>query len=116
MQHSEGYRQISSLEEDLAQTKAIKDQLQKYIRELEQANDDLERAKRWQRCFSNSALFWGSHKIEQVHYGAVLVRLNFLKLQYICWIVCFLIPYKLKVKSLLLSTLHTEIGFMWRIQ
>ncbi|KAJ8786682.1 hypothetical protein J1605_006171 [Eschrichtius robustus] len=47
-QHSEGYRQISALEDDLAQTKAIKDQLQKYIRELEQANDDLERAKRCQ--------------------------------------------------------------------
>lgn len=46
MQHSEWYRQISALEDDLAQTKAIKDQLQKYIRELEQANDDLERAKR----------------------------------------------------------------------
>ncbi|XP_026636220.1 nuclear distribution protein nudE homolog 1 isoform X2 [Microtus ochrogaster] len=46
MQHSEGYQQISALEADLAQTKAIKDQLQKYIRELEQANDDLERAKR----------------------------------------------------------------------
>lgn len=46
MQHSEGYRQISALEDDLAHTKAIKDQLQKYIRELEQANDDLERAKR----------------------------------------------------------------------
>ncbi|XP_012866657.1 PREDICTED: nuclear distribution protein nudE homolog 1 [Dipodomys ordii] len=46
LQHSEGYRQISALEDDLAQTKAIKDQLQKYIRELEQANDDLERAKR----------------------------------------------------------------------
>uniref|UniRef100_A0A7N9CNS2 NudE neurodevelopment protein 1 n=1 Tax=Macaca fascicularis TaxID=9541 RepID=A0A7N9CNS2_MACFA len=46
VQHSEGYRQISALEDDLAQTKAIKDQLQKYIRELEQANDDLERAKR----------------------------------------------------------------------
>ncbi|XP_058142373.1 nuclear distribution protein nudE homolog 1 isoform X2 [Dasypus novemcinctus] len=46
MQHSEGYRQISALEDDLTQTKAIKDQLQKYIRELEQANDDLERAKR----------------------------------------------------------------------
>ncbi|XP_054851586.1 nuclear distribution protein nudE homolog 1 [Eublepharis macularius] len=45
-QHSEGYQQISALEEELAQTKAIKDQLQKYIRELEQANDDLERAKR----------------------------------------------------------------------
>lgn len=46
MQHSEGYQQISALEDDLAQTTAIKDQLQKYIRELEQANDDLERAKR----------------------------------------------------------------------
>ncbi|RLW01578.1 hypothetical protein DV515_00007952 [Chloebia gouldiae] len=46
MQHSEGYRQISALEDDLAQTRAIKEQLQKYIRELEQENDDLERAKR----------------------------------------------------------------------
>lgn len=46
VQHSEGYQQISALEEELAQTKAVKDQLQKYIRELEQANDDLERAKR----------------------------------------------------------------------
>ncbi|KAJ1097051.1 hypothetical protein NDU88_002180 [Pleurodeles waltl] len=45
-QHSEGYRQISALEHDLAQTTAIKDRLQKYIRELEQSNDDLERAKR----------------------------------------------------------------------
>ncbi|XP_048351357.1 nuclear distribution protein nudE homolog 1-like [Sphaerodactylus townsendi] len=45
-QQSEGYRQISTLEEELAQTKAARDHLQKYIRELEQANDDLERAKR----------------------------------------------------------------------
>ncbi|XP_015265402.1 PREDICTED: nuclear distribution protein nudE homolog 1 [Gekko japonicus] len=45
-QHSEGYQQMSALEEELAQTRAVKDQLQKYIRELEQANDDLERAKR----------------------------------------------------------------------
>ncbi|XP_036446278.1 nuclear distribution protein nudE homolog 1 [Colossoma macropomum] len=45
-QHSEACRQISALEGDLAETTAIKDQLQKYIRELEQANDDLERAKR----------------------------------------------------------------------
>uniref|UniRef100_A0A1A7WTR5 NudE nuclear distribution E homolog 1 (A. nidulans) n=1 Tax=Iconisemion striatum TaxID=60296 RepID=A0A1A7WTR5_9TELE len=44
--HSEACRQISSLEGDLAETTAITDQLQKYIRELEQANDDLERAKR----------------------------------------------------------------------
>lgn len=34
------------LEEDLAQTTAVRDHLQKYIRELEQANDDLERTKR----------------------------------------------------------------------
>ncbi|KAM4536059.1 nuclear distribution protein nudE homolog 1-A-like [Fundulus diaphanus] len=45
-QHSEACRQISSLEGDLAQTTAVRDQLHKYIRELEQANDDLERAKR----------------------------------------------------------------------
>uniref|UniRef100_A0A1A8V2R7 NudE neurodevelopment protein 1 n=1 Tax=Nothobranchius furzeri TaxID=105023 RepID=A0A1A8V2R7_NOTFU len=44
--HPEACRQISSLEGDLAETTAITDQLQKYIRELEQANDDLERAKR----------------------------------------------------------------------
>ncbi|KAG7277290.1 hypothetical protein CRUP_036959 [Coryphaenoides rupestris] len=45
-QHSEAFRQISALEEDLAQTAAARDHLQKYIRELEQSNDDLERAKR----------------------------------------------------------------------
>ncbi|XP_029292793.1 nuclear distribution protein nudE homolog 1-like, partial [Cottoperca gobio] len=45
-QHSEAYRQISSLEGDLAETTAVRDQLHKYIRELEQANDDLERTKR----------------------------------------------------------------------
>nr|KAF6378774.1 hypothetical protein mMyoMyo1_009684 [Myotis myotis] len=44
-QHSEGYWQNSALENDLAQTKAIKDQLQKYIQELEQANGVLERVK-----------------------------------------------------------------------
>ncbi|KAG7256106.1 hypothetical protein CRUP_014223, partial [Coryphaenoides rupestris] len=32
--------------DDLGQTRSIKDQLHKYVRELEQANDDLERAKR----------------------------------------------------------------------
>lgn len=45
-QHSEAFRQISTLEGDLAQTTAARDHLQKYIRELEQSNDDLERAKR----------------------------------------------------------------------
>lgn len=34
------------MEEDLAETSAIRDHLQKYIRELEQSNDDLERTKR----------------------------------------------------------------------
>nr|XP_020460513.1 nuclear distribution protein nudE homolog 1-like [Monopterus albus]XP_020460514.1 nuclear distribution protein nudE homolog 1-like [Monopterus albus] len=46
VQHSEACRQISSLEGDLAETTAIRDHLHKYIRELEQANDDLERTKR----------------------------------------------------------------------
>lgn len=45
-QHSEAYRQISGLEAELAESTAIRDQLHKYIRELEQANDDLERTKR----------------------------------------------------------------------
>ncbi|XP_068193833.1 nuclear distribution protein nudE homolog 1 isoform X2 [Antennarius striatus] len=45
-QQSEAYRQISTLEGDLEQTTAIRDQFHKYIRELEQANDDLERTKR----------------------------------------------------------------------
>lgn len=40
------HRQISKLEDELAQVSAYKDELQKYIRELEQTNDDLERAKR----------------------------------------------------------------------
>ncbi|CAN9505032.1 unnamed protein product [Ophioblennius macclurei] len=43
---SEAFRQISTLEGDLGETTAVRDQLQKYIRELEQANDDLERTKR----------------------------------------------------------------------
>ena len=45
-QHSDAFRHISTLEEDLGQTKAVRDHLQKYIRELEQSNDDLERTKR----------------------------------------------------------------------
>ncbi|XP_022317848.1 nuclear distribution protein nudE homolog 1-like [Crassostrea virginica] len=40
------HRQVSKLEDELAQVSAYKDELQKYIRELEQTNDDLERAKR----------------------------------------------------------------------
>ncbi|XP_061563995.1 nuclear distribution protein nudE-like 1-A isoform X2 [Cololabis saira] len=45
-QYSQSYKQITVLEDDLGQTRSIKDQLHKYVRELEQSNDDLERAKR----------------------------------------------------------------------
>ncbi|XP_012695189.1 nuclear distribution protein nudE-like 1-B [Clupea harengus] len=45
-QYAQSYKQTSMLEDDLVQTRGIKEQLHKYVRELEQANDDLERAKR----------------------------------------------------------------------
>ncbi|XP_061740883.1 nuclear distribution protein nudE-like 1-B isoform X2 [Nerophis ophidion] len=45
-QYTQSYKEISVLEDDLGQTRSIKEQLHKYVRELEQANDDLERAKR----------------------------------------------------------------------
>ncbi|KAM4525069.1 nuclear distribution protein nudE-like 1-A isoform 2-T2 [Odontesthes bonariensis] len=45
-QYSQSYKQVSMLEDDLGQTRSIKEQLHKYVRELEQSNDDLERAKR----------------------------------------------------------------------
>ncbi|XP_077411910.1 nuclear distribution protein nudE homolog 1-like [Vanacampus margaritifer] len=45
-QHSEACRQMTTLEGELAETTSIRDHLHKYVRELEQANDDLERAKR----------------------------------------------------------------------
>lgn len=40
------HKQLTELEDELAQVRAYKEELQKYIRELEQSNDDLERAKR----------------------------------------------------------------------
>lgn len=43
---NESYLTITALQDENAQLKAIKDELRKYVRELEQANDDLERAKR----------------------------------------------------------------------
>ncbi|XP_029948956.1 nuclear distribution protein nudE homolog 1-B [Salarias fasciatus] len=46
VQHSDALRHISTMEEELGETKAVRDHLQKYIRELEQSNDDLERTKR----------------------------------------------------------------------
>lgn len=55
-QYSQSYKQISMLEDDLGQTRSIKEQLHKYVRELEQSNDDLERAKRCLlKHFYNSA-------------------------------------------------------------
>nr|XP_040033096.1 nuclear distribution protein nudE-like 1-A isoform X1 [Gasterosteus aculeatus aculeatus] len=45
-QYTQSYKQISMLEDDLGQTRSIKEQLHKYVRELEQSNDDLERTKR----------------------------------------------------------------------
>lgn len=46
-QQSGSHKRITELEDELAETTAFKDELQKYIRELEQTNDDLERAKRY---------------------------------------------------------------------
>ena len=43
---NEAYVQITALQDENAKLRAIKDEMQKYIRELEQSNDDLERAKR----------------------------------------------------------------------
>lgn len=40
------HKKATELEDELAQVSAYRDELQKYIRELEQSNDDLERAKR----------------------------------------------------------------------
>ena len=40
------HRQISQLQEDLAKSNAVKEEMHKYIRELEQKNDDLERTNR----------------------------------------------------------------------
>ena len=40
------HRQIAALQEECAKVKAVKDEMQKYIRELEQKNDDLERTNR----------------------------------------------------------------------
>lgn len=56
-QYAQSYKQISVLEDDLGQTRSIKEQLHKYVRELEQANDDLERAKRLE-CQKKSQFFY----------------------------------------------------------
>jgi hypothetical protein len=55
-QHSANHRQTSDLETKLAKVEAYSEALQKYIRELEQANDDLERAKRYLYFVCNFSL------------------------------------------------------------
>lgn len=44
--HNEFNGQVNTLQSELVDIKSIKEELTRYIRELEQANDDLERAKR----------------------------------------------------------------------
>lgn len=43
----ENSRLVTDLQDELSQVKQKKEELAKYIRELEQSNDDLERAKRY---------------------------------------------------------------------
>lgn len=45
-QHAVNHRTVSELETKLAKSEAFSEAMQKYVREIEQANDDLERAKR----------------------------------------------------------------------
>lgn len=40
------YVSVTTLEEERAELMALKETLQKYVRQLEQSNDDLERGKR----------------------------------------------------------------------
>ena len=44
------YTQITELQDENVQIKTVRDEMTKYIRELEQTNDDLERAKRATIC------------------------------------------------------------------
>jgi len=48
--NQDSHIQITSLQDDNMKTKAVKEEMTKYIRELEQTNDDLERAKRATIC------------------------------------------------------------------
>ena len=68
MHHSEACRQISGLEGDLAETTAVRDQLHKYIRELEQANDDLERTKRSGSTLSVEGHFWWLYSTTEINF------------------------------------------------
>lgn len=71
-QYSQSYKQISMLEDDLGQTRSIKDQLHKYVRELEQSNDDLERAKRSVWAFN---AHWNNPEFKKTHLEHDLVNL-----------------------------------------
>ncbi|XP_066910525.1 nuclear distribution protein nudE-like 1 [Clytia hemisphaerica] len=46
----ESYIQITTLQDENTQIRTVKDEMTKYIREIEQTNDDLERAKRATIC------------------------------------------------------------------
>ncbi|CAJ0937910.1 unnamed protein product [Ranitomeya imitator] len=70
-QYAQSYKQVSLLEDELSRARSIKDQLHKYVRELEQANDDLERAKRaaeWIRMYHRSN--------RRLHFRATIVSLE----------------------------------------
>lgn len=43
------YYQVAELQNELSDITTIKEQLSKYVRDLEQQNDDLERAKRYNK-------------------------------------------------------------------
>ena len=43
----ESYIQVTTLQDENTQVRTMKEEMTKYIRELEQTNDDLERAKRY---------------------------------------------------------------------
>ena len=46
MHQNESFVVVTTLQEERAELLALKETLQKYIRQLEQSNDDLERGKR----------------------------------------------------------------------
>lgn len=47
IQKNEMYVNVTTLEEERTELMALKETLQKYVRQLEQSNDDLERGKRY---------------------------------------------------------------------
>ncbi len=53
MNQSETYVSLSTLQEERSELTALKETLQTYVRQLEQANDDLERGKRYRLPYTN---------------------------------------------------------------